>query len=286
MNPTVEFMNDFLQTLFDLAPWIAVIILFIAVFIVAWVRVYAERCKTDAGRWEAKAKWNDQEITKEIERERTAIRQEMAVRLEDCQRQTALYEQAVARLQEQNGVLYSRYTALEDRYAELSAFISDIDGQFVARYRRLWLAYISQVTLDTLDEIAYKLALPLVLFLGYDLESIQIGGIRRIFGVATQARTSEWVISGQRNGQGRRPLFLIQLVETSERLTDDFLEQTGIIASTARVYDYVVTNGRDFHLRRRSAPTDIPVVDCTLRDFWERWDDVASVLTIDVLLPP
>lgn len=284
MNPTTEFINDFLQTLFDLAPWIAVIILFIAVFIVAWVRVYAERCKTDAERWEAKAKWNDQEIAKEIERERIAVRQEMAARLEDCQRQTVLYEQAVARLQEQNGVLYSRYTALEDRYAELGAFISDIDGQFVARYRQQWLTYISQTTFDTLDEIAYKLALPLVLFLGYGLESIRIGGIRRVFGVAPQARTSEWVISGQRDGQGQSPLFLIQLVETSERLTDDFLEQTGIIASTERVYDYVVTNGRDFYLCRRSAPTDIPIVDCSLDDLRRRWEDVYSVIAAEVLL--
>ena len=47
MNTFSQAMNDFLQTLFDLAPWIAVIILFVAVFIVAWARVYAERYKTD-----------------------------------------------------------------------------------------------------------------------------------------------------------------------------------------------------------------------------------------------
>lgn len=285
MNTFSEALNEFFQTLFDLAPWIAVIILFIAVFIVAWARVYAERYKTDAENWRKKAEWKDKEIAEEVERVRVTVRQEMEASIEDYRRQTALYEQAAARLQEQNGVLYGRYTALEERYAELSSFISDIDGQFIANYRRQWLAYISGATFNSIEEIAYKLALPLVLFLGYDLDSIRVGGTRRVFGVAPQARTSEWVVLGRRDGQARRPLFLVQIVETSEVLTDDFLEQTGLMASTERVYNYVVTNGRDFYLCQRSAPTDITNLACLLRDLWQRWDAVERELDIDVLLP-
>jgi len=279
-------MNAFFQSVYDLAPWIAVDILIIAIFVTAWVRIFAERCNNEVQFWKARAEWKDSEIAKEIERERSAVRQEMQVIVDDYRRQAALCEQGFARLQQENGALYSRYTAIEERFAELTTFISDIDSQFVASYRRQWLAYISQATFGTLDEIAYKLALPLILFLGYDLESIRIGGVRRIFGVAPQARTSEWVISGRRSGQVRIPLFLVQLVETSETLTDDFLEQTGLIASTEHVYDYIVTNGHNFYLCRRNTPVDIPVVDCSLRDFWQRWEDVAGILAIDALLPP
>ena len=76
-------------------------------------------------------------------------RQEMEASIEDYQRQTALYEQAAARLQEQNGVLYGRYTALEERYADLGAFISDIDGQFIANYRGSGLRTSSGATFNS-----------------------------------------------------------------------------------------------------------------------------------------
>lgn len=278
-------MNTFFQSVYDLAPWIAVDILVVAVFIVAWVRIFAERCNSEVQRWKEKAEWKDSEIAKEIERERTAVRQEMQVIVEDYRRQVGLCEQGFVRLQQDNGILYSRYAALEDRFAKLSAFISDIDGQFVLSYRRRWLTYVSNVTLETMDEIAYKLVLPMILFLGYDLESIKIGGIRRIFGAAPQARTSEWVISTQPEGQPRKPLFLVQLVETSEKLTDEFLEQSGLVASTARVYNFVVTNGQDFYLYSRSTPTDIPILVCLLRDLWQRWGEIASVLDVNELSP-
>ena len=282
-------VNSVAEFLVQHAPDITIWILFVALVVNAYAgfffikRVKESECEIDRLRSERQSRLDDCQERIDVLYADYLRRLELeAQRSRDVK---LLLNQRIESVTQDNLNLYGRNTALANEVIALTDRLVRIETETLALYRRQWLEYLRGASFTAIEEVAYKFALPLLVFLGYDLDSIKIGQFKRIIGSLPHAKTSDWVISGERTNQPRKKLFLVEIVDTPERLTDDFLEQSGIIAHEAHVYKYVVTNGHDFHLCTRHAPYDITVTTCRVKDLEKEWSTIETELSFDRLMP-
>ncbi|MCB0148963.1 MAG: hypothetical protein M9936_25995 [Caldilinea sp.] len=285
MNP-LDAISQFLIQYF---PELIICVLFIALLVNAYASSYFVRrvkeYECEIERLNKIADANTKDYQQKIDALQVDHQKQLEARNRWCDDEKDILGRDLHRLNQENLVLFDHNTALADRVIRMTQYVSDLDREVVAGYRAKWLDYVAETTFGSVEVQAYKLAMPLVLFLGYDLDSIRVTVPRRIIGEPPQGKTWDWIISGIRKNQSRRDLFLLELVQSEEKLTDGFLEESAMVASAAHVFKYVVTNGHEFHLRTRNTPYDTSVVACSVSDLAENWAAIESALSHENLAP-
>lgn len=277
------------QFLIQYFPELIICVLFIALLVNAYASIYfvrrVEEYECEIERLNKVANTNAKDCQEKIGALQVDYQKQLDIRVRWCEDEKDALGRDIQRLTQENLALFNHNTALADRVIRMTQYVSDLDREVVAAYRAKWLDYVAQTTFGPIEVQAYKLAMPLVLFLGYDLDSIRVTAPRKIISEPPQAKTWDWIISGKRKDQSRRDLFLLELVQSEEKLTDGFLEESAMVASAAHVFKYVVTNGREFHLRTRNAPYDTSVIACSVSDLAENWATIESALSLENLAP-
>lgn len=285
MNP----LDAIWQFLIQYFPELIICVLFIALLVNAYASTYFVRrvkeYECEIERLNKVANTKAEDFQQKIGALQVDYQKQLDTRDRWCDDEKDALERDNQRLNQENLALFNHNTALADRVIRMTQYVSDLDREVVAAYRAKWLDYVAETTFGPIEVLAYKLAMPLVLFLGYDLDSIRVTVPRRIIGEPPQGKTWDWIISGKRKNQSRRDLFLLELVQSEEKLTDGFLEESAMVASAAHVFKYVVTNGREFYLRTRNTPYDTSVVACSVSDLAENWTTIESALSLENLAP-
>ncbi len=285
MNP----LDAIWQFLIQYFPELIICVLFIALLVNAYASIFFVRrvkeYECEIERLNKAANTNAKDYQQKIGALQVDYQKQLDTRNRWCDDEKDALGRDIQRLNQENLALFNHNTALADRVIRMTQYVSDLDREVVAGYRAKWLDYVADATFGPIDVLAYKLAMPFIVFLGYDLDSVQLGVPRKIIGNPPQAKTRDWVISGKRKNQARRNLFLLELVQTQEKLTDGFLEESAMVAGAAHVFKYVVTNGHEFHLRTRNAPHDISVLACSVSDIGENWSAIESALSFENLVP-
>lgn len=276
---------DLMEFLVEYSPYITVGLLIIALFVNAWAAIYFVRCRRKIEKLHEQSTWQEKSDQLNLSALRTDHDAQLEAQRLTYETQIAGLQQTINTLQDSSADLRRQHRALFSEHERLRQFVSNVDSECLSRFRARWLSYLSDASFPTIEVLAYKLALPLVIFLGYSLDDINLEPTVRLVGVTSKARISNWVVSARRADNTIKGQFLLQLVETPERLTDQYLAESGQVALVAKVYKYVVTNGRDFYICTRSAPYDLTTLDCKVDSLGKYWDRIENALAVTRLMP-
>lgn len=278
------------------SPYITVSLLIIALFVNAWAAAYFVRSKREMRRLNDALEW--QEKTDILERNtlRSKFVADLSVAEQKRHGQRVALETQIEILKADIGSMHREIASLRsarDGYQQelnrlrqdYSTLSHNINAESLIRYRNKWFAFILTADFTSSEEIGLKLALPLLVFLGYDLTCITRADYYHIIGANPNSKTWNWMISDTRNNLSPKDLFLLQIAETKERLTDEFIVQTGGTAWGAGVTHYVITNGRHLYLCRDSDPKKLVLLDCPIKQLEKEWQKVESTIGFSVLAP-
>ncbi len=278
------------------SPYITVSLLIIALFVNAWAAAYFVRSKREMRRLKDALEW--QEKTDILERD--ALRSKFVADLSVAEQkrhnqrvaletQIEIFKADIASMYREIASLRSARDGCQQESSRLrqdyNTLLSNINTESFRRYREKWFAFILTADFTSSEEIGLKLALPLLVFLGYDLTCITRADYYRIIGANPNSKTWNWMISDTRNNLSPKDLFLLQIAETKEKLTDEFIVQTGETAWRAGLAYYVITNGRHLYLCNDRDPKNLVVLDCQVTQLEAKWREIESTMAFSVLAP-
>lgn len=285
-----------MESLVEYSPYITVSLLIIAVFINAWAAIYFVRCKREMRRLKDALQWQEKMDVVERDALRSRYVANLAVAEQNrynqrvtLETQIEIFKADIASMHREMASLRStrdgyqqEANRLRQDYNKLS---SNLNAESFRRYRDKWFAFILTAVFSSSEEIGLKFALPLLAFLGYDLTCITRADYYRVVGDSPNAKTWNWMITDTRNNVAPKDLFLLQIAETKEKLTDEFIAQTGLTAWRAGVAYYVITNGQHLYLCNDRDPKNLVVLECPIKQLEEKWQAIESKLAFSILAP-
>lgn len=287
---------NFIEFLVDNSPYITVGLLIIALFVNGWAASFFVRCKRETRRLKDALLWQEKTDILErnalrnkyvadlavAEQKRHNQRVALETQIEIFKADIASMHREIAALRSDRDGYLQESNRLRQDYNTLS---SNINTESFRRYRDRWFDFLLTAEFASSEEIGIKLALPLLAFLGYDLTCITRADYYRAIGASPNSKTWNWMISDTRDNLPPKDLFLLQIAETKEKLTDEFIAQTGETAWRAGVAYYVITNGRHLYLCNDRNPKNLVVLDCQVIRLEEKWQEIESTIAFSVLAP-
>jgi len=140
--------------------------------------------------------------------------------------------------------------------------------------RLQWLTELPHHTYRNELEIEVKFIYPMLRFLGYTANDLQVRvSVPIQVGRQTQTPAADWVIL--KNG---RPFFVIEAKKHNQELSDEVLAQARSYAYGLNLNLYVVTNGRTLEVYSRGNENDSRVLHVPINEIDSHWHNLKQLI--------
>jgi hypothetical protein len=130
-------------------------------------------------------------------------------------------------------------------------------------------------------EVETKFIYTLVSLLGYKPNDFNMRvPVDVIVGRQSVRGEADWVIYDNRGNGTKNVAFVIEAKASSQLLTREVKEQARSYAFALNAPTYVLTNGKQLQIYRRSIQTDICAVDCKVAELEREWNSISQLLAV------
>jgi len=140
--------------------------------------------------------------------------------------------------------------------------------------REQWVKSISDNIYRNEIEVEFKLIFPLLLFLGYSPNDLQIRvNVNIQVGREKKTPAADWIV-----WKDGKPYFVIEAKKPEQTITREVLDQARSYAYGLNLNKYVVTNGKKIEVYIRGNEFDTKILEVSDEQIEDQWENIRHVI--------